>query len=266
LIVREHAKSAFRGPVLCLGVPDIYLTHDELNACLPQGRDPHAGGSFVTAAEFLDALGVHEVTSIDIPGSEHPPDFLHDLNRPLGPEFEERFNLVIDPGTMEHVFDVRSGLTNVTRSLAIGGAVIHFVPIYSYNGGYFSINPSVLHDFYGANGFADIRSYIIMWDRYRPFTGRSRCYPYGPVMAARHALADHDQCRFTPHLLFFARKVARAAEVTIPIQHEHRPVRPQRRAGKLLRRVLPPALATYLVAMIRREAQLRRSRRESFWI
>src|SRR5437899_4151427 len=206
LILREHARMAFRGPVLCLGVPDIYLTRKELRASLLDGPVSTPEDGFVTDTEFFEAMGIHDRTSIDIPGSANRPNLIHDLNQPIPADLRGRFNLVIDPGTMEHVFDVRTGLTNVVHALAPGGTVIHFVPIYSYNGGYFSINPNVMHDFYEANGFTDIRSYVIMWDRYRPFRGRSRCYPYGPVMRARHALADADQWRYTPHLLFLARK------------------------------------------------------------
>ncbi|OLC53540.1 MAG: hypothetical protein AUH85_13960 [Chloroflexi bacterium 13_1_40CM_4_68_4] len=266
LILRARTSYIFEGPALCLGVPDIYLTRRELAA---ENGVPAASGAndtVVTASEFIEALGVREVTSVDIPGSEHSPDVIHDLNVPFPPELTERFGLVIDPGTTEHVFDLRSALTNVVRALRPRGVVIHFVPIYSYNGGYFSINPNVMHDFYEANGFTDIRSYVIMWDRYRPFRGRSRCYPYGPVMRARHALADADQWRYTPHLLFLARKRDARRDIAIPIQHEDHGSRTPRLAGRIVRRLLPAGVATYLIAFVRRQVQLRRTRAHSFWV
>ncbi len=265
LILREHAKSSFHGPLLCLGVPDFYLTRRELRLALGE-ENADKDDSLVPAREFFEAIGISEMTNIDIPGSEHAPDLIHDLNRPFPPTLIGRFGLVVDPATTEHVFDVRAGLTNIVRALDIGGSVIHFVPIYSYNGGYFSINPSVLHDFYGANGFSDLRSYIVMYDRFRPFSGRSRCYPYGPVTAPRHALADHDQIRYSPHLLFFARRARALDEVVIPIQHEPEMTASRRFAGRALRRLLGRSLATYLAGRVRREIQLRRSRRLSFWI
>jgi hypothetical protein len=264
LILREHLKSPFHGPVLCLGVPDFYLTHKELRQALGQPADD-ADGSLVQAKQFFEALGIGEITSIDIPGSHLTPDLIHDLNRPFPQELLGRFNLVIDPGTMEHVFDVRAGLTNVVRALAVGGTTVHFVPIYSYNGGYFSINPNVMHDFYNTNGFADVRSFIVMYDRFRPSAGRTRCYPYGPVMEPRHALADGDQVRYSPHLLLFARKTSEPSEIAIPIQHEDEGGSSET-AKRIARRFLGPALTTYLAGRVRREIQLRRSRRVSFWI
>ena len=273
LILRERSRYMFAGPALSLGVPDIYLTAEELRAATGPGDvDPKVGrenghtADNITAERFFDALGVSPVTSIDIEGAALDPDLRHDLNLPLPASMVDRFDLVLDPGTTEHVFDVRTGLTNVVRALRVGGVVIHFVPVYSYNGGYFSINPNVLHDFYAANAFTDIRAYLIMWDRFRPFRGRSRCYEYTQELAGRHALADRDQCRYVPHLLFFARKDAAHDDVVVPIQHEDHHVHPPRTLGRLARRVLPEDTVIFLASWLRREAQLRRTHRRSFWI
>ena len=129
--------------------------------------------------------------SVDIAGSEHVPDFIHDLNNPFPEKYMNRFNIIVDPGTIEHVFDIKSGLANIVRALKVGGTVIQQVPIYSYNGGYYNINPNLLNNFYVANGFADIKMFIIMWDRYHAYTGTNRCYEYtDKYLGARHALAD----------------------------------------------------------------------------
>lgn len=270
-LIVDHARMyRYEDPVLCLGVPDIYLTHEELRrACDAIGlraAGPDRSREFVSAAVFFRALGLSELVSVDIPGAHHPPDCIHNLNEPLPPELTARFNLVVDPATMEHVFDVRSGLSNVVAALRVGGVVIHFVPVYSYNGGYFSINPNALNDFYAANGFAELRSYVIMWDRYRPYAVRSRVYEYTAELAGRHALADHDQVRFSPHLLLFARKVEERPGIVVPIQWAPAPAARQRLLGRIARRALPDGLVTYVLAWARRELQLRRSRRRSFWI
>jgi len=269
LILRERVRYAYQGPVLCLGKPDIYLTPAELRAeaGYDGGIDVDSEGRFVLDQSFFAALGLTDVTSIDIPGSTLAPDRIHDLNRPLPNDLTARFGFLLDPGTTEHVFDVKAGLSNIVHALRPGGVVIHFVPTYSYNGGYISINPNVLHDFYEANGFIDIKSFLIMWDRYRPFATRTRCYPYGSILKSRHALADYDQCRFTPHVLLFARRGEPREEITVPIQHEdHGPSRPPRAVGRLARRVLPEGAVLYAAAWLRRQAQLRRSRSTSFWI
>ena len=235
LIIREHALYNFSGPLLALGVPEIYATYPELTNWFPSlaGRrcplDPaavklteHPNGpllGWVSADTFFHAFNISDIVTIDIPGCEHSPDIIHDLNAPFPGDLLDRFGLIIDPGTIEHVFDVRTCLTNVVRALRVGGVVVHQVPIYSYNGGYYSINPNVLHDFYTSNGFHEMKSYIIMWDRYWPYTGMNRVYQYSDAaFSARHALADKDQCRYSPMLLFFARKKEAYSEIAIPIQ------------------------------------------------
>lgn len=268
LIVKEHDRYAFSGPVLCLGVPDIYLSESELGAG-SQESGPTESHGFVSPTAFFGALGLSDITSLDIPGSTHRPDLIHDLNDPIPPALMERFGLVVDPGTTEHVFDTRAGLINVANALRTDGVIIHFVPIYSFNGGYFSINPSVLIDFYSLNGFSDITAYIIMWDRYRPFADKSRCYRYTPALEVRHGLADRDQCRFTPHLLFFARKAEVVEEYRSPIQHDAlqlAPSRPNILPKLIARALLPDPLITFFAAKWRRDRQLRVARADSFWI
>jgi SAM-dependent methyltransferase len=237
LIIREHGNYSFSGPALTLGIPEIYATHDELNNWFPNlmgqpcnlkladvsitTNDTGRRLGWVSAETFFRSLGIPDVTSVDIPGCEHQPDLIHDLNDPFPQHFSNRFNLVIDPGTIEHVFDIKTGLSNIVRALKVGGVIIQQVPVYSYNGGYYSINPNLLNDFYAANGFDELKTYIIMWDRYHAYTGQNRCYEYSEqLLGFRHAIADYDQCRFSPHMLFFARKKEELLEIRIPLQFE----------------------------------------------
>jgi hypothetical protein len=300
LIIREHPHYHFSGPVLTLGVPEIYATYTELvdwfgslagAACqVPPSQvelsDNEIGRKlgWVSANTFFKAFGWSETVSLDIPGCEHQPDIIHDLNQPFPAELINRFNLVIDPGTVEHVFDVKTGLWNVVQALRVGGVVIHQVPVYSYNGGYYSINPNVLNDFYACNGFAECKTFIIMWDRYRAYTGQHRCYEYSEaILGDRHSLADYDQCRHSPHMLFIARKAQVVPEIASPVQFSGEylsavaglkaPGTMQsssrqfaRKARSALAQLLPFPLAFYLGARLRRAQQLHKSRRHSFWI
>lgn len=272
LMLKEHATYRFTDPVLMLGVPEIYATFEELVSWSKQFNVPvrmpdqvtlspnNQARQFgwVTAQTFFDMLGLKELLSTDIEGADHAADQHQDLNDPLPDNLINRFNLVIDPGTLEHVFDMKTAFTNITRALRVGGNVVHFLPIYSFNGGYFSINPNVMMDYYALNGFSEIKAYIIMWDRYRPFTGEYRCYEYTDArMGARHSLADEDQFRFTPHLLFIARKTVDVPKIQCPQQTERhlhfRPGEP-----------LPFELQYRINAMVERERTLEMTRQDSF--
>ena len=293
LILRERRVYDYKAPVLCLGVPEIYATFAEFEgwcravggrSCAISGGDArvteHRVGrrlGWIDAGTFFKALGLDEVVTVDLPGAERAPDIFHDLNEPFPTSMHRRFNLVFDPGSTEHVFDVKTCFTNIVRALAVDGTAIHQVPIYSYNGGYFSMNPILLHDFYRANGFADIRSYIVMWDRYYPYARTSRVYPYDEVvLSARHALADRDQVRYSPHLVTFVRKVEERDTIVSPLQFEghYEPGGPGRiettwsrlsAASKAVDQSRWHVLRALKIRLGRR-ARLWRIRRRSFWL
>jgi hypothetical protein len=237
LLLRERSSYNYLSPVLCLGVPEVYVTFEELDrwsrelsgqpaamSAADAEVTSHPTGQrlgWVSSRTFFKALGFDQVVTVDIPGAEHSPEMLHNLNDSFPASMRGRFRLVLDPGTTEHVFDVKGCFTNIVRALKVDGIVVHQLPIYMYNGGYYSMNPIALHDFYRANGFADIKSYILMWDRYHPYTGRTRVFAYDEaVLGARHALVERDQVRYSPLLLTFARKVEERETILSPLQYE----------------------------------------------
>ena len=296
LIVRDHAKYALKGPLLSLGVPEIYATYDELqewsrdylarDVLIGRGDAQHSTNKigarlgWVSARTFFRAIGIDDFQSLDLPGSEHKAEIHHDLNDPLPPQWHGKYQTVFDPGTLEHVFDQRACLENIADALAPGGVAIHVVPVYSYNGGYYSINPNVLHDFYRANGFGDISAYIVMWDRYRPYsTRRTRCYVYREdVLGSRHALTEADQVRYTPHLVMFARKKETRTQYIAPLQFDGRyaeeasalrATRAQtleklgKRWAPTLQRIVPLGLALYVQAVVYRRLMRWRARKSA---
>jgi hypothetical protein len=300
LIISNDSTYHYSGKVLALGVPEIYATLADLMSCFPAlaGKEfplspsdvktsTHEVGKklkWVTADTFFRSLGLTSIISLDIPGSEYNPDLVHDLNNPLPSDLYNQFDMVIDPGTIEHVFDIKTALTGIVHALKVGGIVIHQVPVYSYNGGYYSINPNVLNDFYTVNGFDELKTYIVMWDRYHVYTGKNLCYEYSEaIMGARHALADYDQCRYSPHMLFFARKHKEVNEINIPLQFSGEYMSALANGNQsedvgfslipviksiqsILYCLLPYEIAYYLNAFARRLLFLYQTRHVSFWI
>src|ERR1043166_8363609 len=69
-------------------------------------------GNFMAALEgtkwrfeiLARALGAKNASAMDVSDFEGAT-VLHDLNQPIPPELEERFDVVIDGGTLEHVFN-----------------------------------------------------------------------------------------------------------------------------------------------------------------
>ena len=118
------------GKVISFGIPDV-----------PGGFKP-----------WIQALGYGETLVIDASLFEEA-DFRWDLNDSIPPELWNSADLVIDPGTLEHVFDIKTFFANIAHLLKIGGLVFHFNPLNLVDHGFFSPSPCLFHDVYTANGF-----------------------------------------------------------------------------------------------------------------
>ena len=70
------------------------------------------------------------------------------------------YDLVIDPGTSEHCFNIAQALLNLADAVKVGGCIVQALPITMVNHGYWNVNPVALVDFYEQNGF-QIEDFVI---------------------------------------------------------------------------------------------------------
>ena len=95
------------------------------------------------ADQFLRLLGAKEVISVDRSGFEGAT-LLHDLNEPFPEKLKGTFDLVIDGGTLEHIFDYPKALSHCLALLRVGG---HFITITPTNGqmghGFYQFSPEL---------------------------------------------------------------------------------------------------------------------------
>ena len=240
LLVDLHRELDFEGPVLTLGNQDVYATYDDLRTMFAErgvpAREtdsirPHTSKMFeeawpertrdyVHAATFFSMLGLRGYTDLDLYSPDAEPGIVHDLNRPVPADLEASFGLVLDSGTMEHVFDVRTCMRNIVEMVRLGGWVIHISPA---NGqidqGFYQFSPSFFFDYYTANGFDRPAAWLLEWnvrDSWEPFAAID--YTYGMYM---NGLLDPDRAVLT---CFLARR-ARDVPEQIPTQGFYDPER-----------------------------------------
>jgi hypothetical protein len=110
-------------------------------------------------AEFADemlceALKFKGVTSIDISPYEGA-SVIQDIAAPLRPDLVGQFDLAIDGGTLEHVFNFPVAVGNLMRLVRMGGAVYTQNPCNSLAGhGFYQFSPELMFRvFSGQNGF-----------------------------------------------------------------------------------------------------------------
>lgn len=92
-----------------------------------------------------------QLRTLDVDDYEHA-DLLHDLNQPVPPELGE-FDLVLNQGTLEHVFDIRQALWNLSDLTRERGQVVHMVPASMLEHGFYNFNPCLFSDFYRQAGW-----------------------------------------------------------------------------------------------------------------
>jgi len=106
------------------------------------------------AEGLLRSLGAKEPRSLDASGYEAATD-VSDLNLPIPDRLAGKFSLVVDAGTLEHVFDVRQSFVNVARLLKVGGRFLSIVPANNFLGhGFHQFSPELYYRVFSPeNGF-----------------------------------------------------------------------------------------------------------------
>ena len=110
------------------------------------------------AEPFLRVLGGAEIRSFDASDYEHATDVV-DLNLPIHPALAEQFTVVLDGGTLEHVFNVPLALRSCMHMVAIGGHFLSITPANNFLGhGFFQFSPELFFRVLSpAFGFSDCR-------------------------------------------------------------------------------------------------------------
>lgn len=237
LVASMHKHYAFEGPVCSLGNQDIWASYEELKQCFEQVNCPYREPSqvvrhssrtfamdrqlarmaqdFVHARVFFEMLGIKEYMDLDKFDSDNPA-LLHDLNEPVPPELEERFGLVFDGGTVEHIFDVRQVMENITRMLKVRGCVVHICS-FGMDHGFYAFSPGFFYDFYAVNGFDDFECFLLEVDFSNiasTYTRRHRYIEYRYGMSLDGLLDGSKEV-----LVFFAaRKLKSNRSITVPTQ------------------------------------------------
>ena len=149
---RRHAVV---GPVLTLGVQDVSFQAHELDRALDRcERLPSAATKLMTARELFEDFGLAPVVALDI--SDHEgAEIIFDLNEPdPPPETRQRFGLIVNGGTLEHVFHVPNALANLNCMLRPGGAILHILPCNNWvDHGFYQFSPTLMFDYYRALQF-----------------------------------------------------------------------------------------------------------------
>lgn len=109
----------------------------------PERRGQLAWGGFADDF-FLGWLGAREIVSLDASDYEGA-NRIHDLNQPVPVEWNENFDVVLDAGTLEHVFHFPTAVESCLRMVRVGGTMFWSMPANNYCGhGFYQFSPELI--------------------------------------------------------------------------------------------------------------------------
>ncbi len=231
LLMQEGLKRPFQGKIITLGKQDVWVTHAEVQALahrlgyslhpvpeivLSHKPDMRAEG-FISDRTLFRLLGFRETLSLDASLYEQA-DVLFDLNNPDVPaNLKESADLVLDPGTIEHVFHVANSLKNIFHLLKVGGRVIHISPSSNHlDHGFYMFSPTLFADYYAANRFDVLGLHMI---QYKP----QPVFPWKIAPYTPHEFQEFSFGGLDPHMYAvycIATKQPASSCNQIPQQHQ----------------------------------------------
>lgn len=165
-LLKEGSRQPFCGKLLLLGQGDIYfdLPHlrrmarlanfalDESTPIRPSHIQGLADKGYPHAETVFGMLGFSSVTVLDCSAFEGA-EIIFDLNcADLPGKLMEQYDMIIDHGTLEHVFHLPNALNNVYRMLKQQGRVMFSAPSGNFfDHGFYMLQPTLFSDWLTVN-------------------------------------------------------------------------------------------------------------------
>lgn len=193
-------------------IPDLFK---EGNVTPVKQIDPGEREFIEFSEPFFEQLGCRDITMIDFSDYEGAT-VTHDMNTPIPSMMKEQYKLLIDSGSIEHMFNVPQAIHNYMQMVKTGGyLVLVNMPVNNHAGhGFYQFSPELFFNlFTSANGF-ELKSLFVAADA--PF---SKFYSVSrpEEVNTRIQLFGSESVM----LFLVARKVANVERITTPVQHDY---------------------------------------------
>lgn len=115
---------------------------------------------------FLELLGAKLTESLDASKYEGAT-IIHDMNLPIPAEYKGRYTLVIDGGSLEHIFNFPVAIKNCMDLVETNGYFIGITPTNNFSGhGFYQFSPELYYRIFSdSNGFRVLKMYFYIDDK-----------------------------------------------------------------------------------------------------
>lgn len=146
---------------------------------------------------LFHALGATQLDSMDRSDFEGAT-VLHDLNFAISSDLHQKFDVVYDGGTLEHIFNFPTAIQNAMEMVKVGGHLLIQTPTNNWSGhGFYQFSPELYYRVLSEeNGFRIKRMVVFEWGVNRwyevadPAKVRSRVYVVNGCRTSLMILAE----------------------------------------------------------------------------
>jgi hypothetical protein len=109
-------------------------------------------------AEYFGATTVESIDKSAYEKATH----VHDFNAPLPESLYQKYDTVLDMGTLEHIYNAPQALKNCSQCCRRGGQILHVLPANNFCGhGFWQFSPELFFSLYcERNGYIDTEVFI----------------------------------------------------------------------------------------------------------
>lgn len=164
-LIAARSSGVEFGRTATLGRQNLFATKSDIAAMLreyglPTDRVDAMDPQPEFADRFFELLGATELTAID--ASSYEGARVHDMNLPLPDSLRQQFDVVLDGGTLEHVFNFPTAIKNAMEMVRVGGHLFLQTPTNNFLGhGFYQFSPELFFRVLCAeNGYAIERMLI----------------------------------------------------------------------------------------------------------
>ncbi|MEZ4753771.1 MAG: hypothetical protein R3A13_05600 [Bdellovibrionota bacterium] len=208
---------------ITIGRQSLVLTEDEKNYISTKLNKNHLQITSEYADEYIKSLlGLEDLKSMDISDYEGA-EIIHDLNHELPEELNEKFDLLIDGGSLEHIFNIPEAIKSYMKLIKEGGDLfIVTVGNNHFGHGFYQLSPDFFYRVFSIENGFEVRKLIIEDHSYpsAELGMRNTCYEVKDpeTLGKRVGLVSKRPCLIICH----ARRI-KIKEIfkTFPIQSDY---------------------------------------------
>ena len=164
-IIRNNKKAKLR--TASLSYPDILLSPSELvhyfnelnidDILEIEGKDILKWHGIEGRTKIVDTENFFKKIGCDVDCFDFEKirgnEIVVDLNYPLPEIYQDKYDLVIDTGTLEHCCNVAEAFLNMCKLCSVDGCVITAAPMTKINHGFWNFSPCVYGNFFSQNNY-----------------------------------------------------------------------------------------------------------------